>query len=169
MSQTPPTDPGPHWGPSPPTNFGRPLRWPTFVTLAIALIGVAVGFVGWFRPAWHPNQPPPRPTYTQQQIADAKAGVCAAFKQVDHAVDLVQAQVGSTDHATQVGVAALTEILLDFGNRYLLTTLDGQPATPSDLATTVRTKANAFQQMLLNYLWDSAVRSSYETCSDRLG
>jgi hypothetical protein len=100
----------------------------------------------------HTNQPPPRPTYTQQQIADAKATVCAAFKQVDHAVDLVQAQVGSTDHATQVGVAALTEILLDFGNRYLLTTLDGQPATPSDLATTVRTKANAFQQMLLNYL-----------------
>jgi hypothetical protein len=138
--------------PAAPTVFGRRARWPAFVALATALIALVVAVVGWFRPAPHNNQPPPKPAYTDQQVTTAKANVCTAFRQVDHAVDLVQAQVGSTDHATQVGVAALTEILLDFGNRYLSTTLDTEPATPPDLAAAVRTKANAFQQMLLNYL-----------------
>jgi hypothetical protein len=47
------------------------------ITLAIALIGVAVGFVGWFRPAPHHDQPPspPKPSYTDQQVATAKAKV----------------------------------------------------------------------------------------------
>jgi hypothetical protein len=161
-----PPDPGQHWGPPPapvstgpaqtppvpPIAFGRPSRWPTFAALAIALVALAVGLVGWFRPAPHNNQPPPKPAYTQQQIADAKADVCTAFGKLDRAVDLVQAQVGSNDHATQIGVAALTEILLDFGGRYLSTTLDEKPATPSELAAAVRKKTSAYKEMLVNYL-----------------
>ncbi len=147
-----PPAPGPHWGPPPPTVFGRPARWPTFIAIAIALIGVAVGFIGWFRPAPHTNQPPPKPTYTAQQAADTKAKVCAAFGKVQHSRDLVQEQVGSSDHATQLGVAALTEIDLDFTNRYLLTTLAEEPATPPELAATVRKQADAFQEILINYL-----------------
>jgi hypothetical protein len=76
---------------------GRLARWPTLTTLAIALFGVAVGFVGWFRPAPHHDQPPPKPTYTDQQVADAKAHVCAAFEKVHHTVDLAHSHVGSTD------------------------------------------------------------------------
>jgi hypothetical protein len=158
-----PPDPGQHWGPSPPAAsaqtppappmaLGRQPRWPTFTALAIALIALAVGIIGWFRPAPHANQPPPKPTYADQQIASARGDVCAAFGKIDRAVDLVQAQVGSNDHATQVGVAALTEILLDFGSRYLSTTLDEEPATPSELATAVRKKASAYKEMLVNYL-----------------
>jgi hypothetical protein len=132
--------------------FRRPARWPTFTALAIALVALAVGLVGWFRPVPHNNQPSPKPTYTDQQVATAKANVCTAFGKIDRAVDLVQAQVGSNDHATQVGVAALTEILLDFGSRYLSTALDEEPATPSELATAVRKKTNAYKEMLVNYL-----------------
>jgi hypothetical protein len=113
---------------------------------------VAVGFVGWFRPVQHENPPPAKPVYTAQQTADAKAKLCTAFAKVDHAVDLVQAQVGNNDHAAQLGVAALTEILLDFGSRYLSTTVDEEPAAPQELAIEARTKSNAFKAMLVNYL-----------------
>jgi hypothetical protein len=42
MSGLHPSDPSQHWGPPPPAAFHQPPRWPMFVTLAIALIGVAV-------------------------------------------------------------------------------------------------------------------------------
>ncbi len=93
-SEAVPAEPSQHWGPPPPTASGRPARWPSLITLAIALIGVAVGFVGWFRPVPHHDQPPPKPTYTEQQTADAKAKVCAAFGQVDRALGVVRAVAG---------------------------------------------------------------------------
>src|ERR1700749_4459711 len=86
-------DPGQRWSPPPPAGsapsvqmpplapmtFGRPARWPTFTALLISLIALAVGIAAWFRPTPHNDQPPPKPAYTQQQIADAKSKVCAAF------------------------------------------------------------------------------------------
>jgi hypothetical protein len=139
---------------APPMAFRRPARWPTFTALAIALIGVAVGLVGWFRPAPHNDQAsaPPKPTYTDQQTADAKAHVCAAFERVHHAVDLAHTHVGSTDYTTQLAAAALTHIALDAGSRYLLTELAEEPATPPDLSTAVRNEANAEQEALIGYL-----------------
>ena len=74
--------------------FGRPARWPAFTALAIALIGLAVGVVGWFRPVPHNNQPPPKPTYTEQQTADAKAKVCAAFGKYSWECDAIATAAG---------------------------------------------------------------------------
>jgi hypothetical protein len=78
--------------------------------------------------------------------------VCAAFDQVQHAVNLANTHVGSTDYATQLAAAALTHETLDAGNRYLLTKLTEEPATPPDLATAVRNDANADQEALIGYL-----------------
>jgi hypothetical protein len=75
-----PPDPHQHWGPprlsAPATTSGRP----ALTTLAIALIGVVVGFVGWFRLVPHHDQTsaPPKPTDSDQQVAGARASVCAA-------------------------------------------------------------------------------------------
>jgi hypothetical protein len=152
MSDLPPSDPGPHWGPPPPTAFGRPSHWPTFIAIAIALVGVAVGFVGWFRPTPHNNQPPPKPAYTAQQTADAKAKVCAAFGQIDRALTVAESFSGSSEQTAVLAVATSTRQVLDFGNRYLLTKLAQELATPSDLATAVRKQADAYQQLLIGYL-----------------
>ena len=62
-----------------------------FTALAISLIALAVGAVGWFRPVLHNNQPPPKPAYTDQQTAQAKANVCAAFEKLERAVNVVNA------------------------------------------------------------------------------
>ena len=105
----------------------------------------------------HVATPPPRirvssAPYNDQQVASAKANVCAAFDQVQHAVNLANTHVGSTDYATQLAAAALTHQTLDAGSRYLLTKLAEEPATPPDQATAVRNDANADQEALIGYL-----------------
>jgi ABC-type glycerol-3-phosphate transport system substrate-binding protein len=132
--------------------FGRPPRWPTFTALAIALMALAVGLVGWFRPVPPTSQPSSKPAYTDQQVANAKTNICAAFEKVHNAVDLAHTHVGSTDYNTQLTAAALTNLALDAGSRYLLTKLAEEPATPPDLATAVRNEANAEQEALIGYL-----------------
>ena len=148
MSELPPSDPGQHWGPPPPTAFGRPARWPTFIAIAIALIGVAVGFVGWFRPTPHNNQPPPKPTYTAQQTADAKAKVCAAFGKLDRAVGVGNALPRGSD---TVVAAINSRQIFDVFSRYLLATLAEEPATPADLAAAVRKQASALEEVVIAY------------------
>jgi hypothetical protein len=157
-----PPDPGQHWGPPPlagsappvqtpplaPMTFGRPARWPTFAALAIALIALAVGLVGWFRPVSHNNQPPPKPAYTDQQASDAKAKVCAAFAKLDRAGGVLVALAKNSDDL--VG-AINTRQVFDVFSRYLLATLAEEPATPADLATAVREQARTLEEVVIDY------------------
>ena len=139
--------------PAPPMAFNRPARGPAFTALAFALIGIAVGFVGWFRPAPHNNQPPAKPSCTEQQTADAKAEVCTSFGQVTHGIDLADAiSASSSDQTAKVGAVALARQALDFGSRYLFAKVAEEPATPPDLASAVRQQANAFQELLIGYI-----------------
>ncbi|MBV8182964.1 MAG: hypothetical protein JO045_30085 [Mycobacterium sp.] len=128
--------------------LGRPARWPAFTALAIALIALAVGLVGWFRPAPHSNQPPPKPAYTQQQIADAKAKVCAAFGKLDRAGGVLITLSKSSDEL--VG-AINTRQVFDVFSRYLLATLAEEPATPADLATAIREQATTLEEVVIDY------------------
>jgi hypothetical protein len=148
MSQTPPPDTGQHWGPHPAPAFRPPPRWPTFVTLAIALIGVAVGFVGWFRPVPHNNPPPPKPTYTAQQTADAKAKVCAAVGKLDRAVGVLKALPSGSD---PLAVSIDTRQVFDVFSRHLLATLAEEPATSADLAAAVRKEADTLAEVVTGY------------------
>jgi hypothetical protein len=132
--------------PAPPVVVGRPARWPTFAALAIALIALAVGLVGWFRPVPHDNQPPPKPTYTQQQSADAKAKVCAAFGKLDRAGGVNNALPRGSD---PVVAAVNSRQIFDVFSRYLLATLAVEPAAPADLATAVREQARTLEEVVI--------------------
>ncbi len=121
---------------------------------AVALVsGVAIG--AWFRPL--PDNKDPvssAPTYTDHQIADAKASVCAAFGKIDHALDVAGARSGGSDPTAQLAVATGTRQAFEVGSRYLLTKLAEEPATPPDLAEEIRKQANSFQELLVGYLND---------------
>ncbi len=129
----------------------RPRRWPTVAWLVAITLVAVVAIVGWLRPL-QDHKPSASPTFTDQEITNAKADVCAAFEKVQHALDLANSHVGSADYATQLAAAALTHETLDAGSRYLLTKLAAEPATPPDLATAVRNVANADQEALIGYL-----------------
>lgn len=157
-----PPGPGQHWGPPPapvstgspqtrpvpPVAFGRPSRWPTFAALAIALIALAIGLAAWFRATPHNNQPPPKAAYTQQQISDAKAKVCAAFEQVDRALGVANALPNGSD--TLVTALNIRQVF-DVGSRHLLATLAEEPATPPDLAAAVRNQAGTLEEAVIDY------------------
>jgi hypothetical protein len=124
----------------------------TFLVIALAAMAVAIG--SWFRPLPSTKaSAPPAPIYTDQQIASAKANVCTAFEKIDHAVALSDAEgASSTDRSAQLAAAALGRQVLDFGSRYLFGKVAEEPATPSELASSVRQQANAFQELLVGYI-----------------
>jgi hypothetical protein len=111
-------------------------------------VALAVGLVGWFRPVPHDNQPPPKPAYTDQQTADAKAKVCAAFAKLDRAGGVLIALGKSSDDL--VG-AINTRQVFDVFSRYLLTTLAAEPATPADLTAAVREQASTLEEVVIDY------------------
>jgi len=131
--------------------FARPPSWPTFTALVAALACIAVGFLGWFRPALQ-NNLPAKTSYTNQQLASAKSSVCAAFAKVDHALDVADARNSSGDPTAQLAVATGTRQVFDAGSRYLLTKLDEEPATSPELATAIRQQADSLQELSVGYL-----------------
>jgi hypothetical protein len=148
-------DPGQRWGPPPlagpapsvaPMTFGRPARWPTFTALLISLIALAVGIAAWFRPTPHSDQP--KPAYTQQQIADAKAKVCTAVGKFNRAVSVNNALPRGSD---PVVAAVNSRQIFDVFSRYLLATLAEEPATPTELANAVREEASTLEEAVIGY------------------
>lgn len=159
MTTLPPTPPAPAPGPPPWQRVGPPSpnRWAIFASLVIALAAITLAIGCWFRPP-PSSQAPFKPTYTDQQVTQAKSAVCAASSKVDHALDLADAEPVSSDRTEQLAVAALSRVTFEAGSRYLLTTLAKEPATPSDLATAVRNEADSLQELLVGFL--NGIRNS---------
>jgi len=139
--------------PWPPGQLTAPRRrWPLFAVLIVALVAtLAVAIVGWFRPV-PTSKPPAAPTYTSQQVADAKAKVCAAYEKVHEAVQTNFARDKGTDPNQQLLVAVTGQQALVAGSVYLQTTLSEQPAAPPDLTAAVRKLIDVFQSLTIEYL-----------------
>jgi hypothetical protein len=139
-----------------------------FALLMVALLAtLGVAIVGWFRPV--PTKPPPAPTYSNQQVADAKAKVCAAYDKVHHAVLANTGRSGGSDPALLLGVAANARIALYDGGEYLVKTLTQQPATAADLAAATRALASAYQELAIDYMTevtDSEIQSALQAVED---
>jgi hypothetical protein len=97
------------------------------------------------------RESPPTPAYTNQQTADAKGTVCAAFAKVDHALDISARNTGD-DPATKLAAATSGRQVLDAGSRYLLTKLVEEPAAPPEVAKEVRKFADSSQELVIGYL-----------------
>ncbi|BBY20120.1 hypothetical protein [Mycobacterium stomatepiae] len=54
------------------------------VLVVVLLLTLGAAIVGWFRPLQ--PKPPLPPTYSAQQVADAKSKVCAAYEKAHSAV-----------------------------------------------------------------------------------
>jgi hypothetical protein len=168
MSETPPTGhppapgpvgfppglppPGP-WGPPGPMPVNRPARWPTFVMLVITLVAVGAAIAAWLRPIPHETSTKPAaPTYSEQQVADAKSKVCAAFEKVHSVIQLNSTRAGGEDANSQLLVAVNARQILMTGSAYLLTVLSDEPATPQDLAAPINKVARLYQTVTLDGL-----------------
>lgn len=149
-----PPAPGP---PAPPMSrpsrvSPRASRVPTFtalVSLVIALAAIGVAIAAWLRPIPEHNAPPPSaPTYTEQEIADAKADVCEAYKSIDQAVvtNTHRPSPAPGDEIGSLATAANARLALYAGGDYLLSRLEADPATRADLAAPVRSLAYMYKE-----------------------
>jgi hypothetical protein len=143
----------PPWQAAPPQGQSRGL---TYAALAIAVVATGVAIAGWFRPSPPPPPPahPSTPTYSEQQISDAKARACAAVDVVHKGVVLQSGanknDAVSTDPALADAQAANARLSIIGGGWYLRDHLD--PATPEPLADTVRHLTDVMLDMGANYL-----------------
>jgi hypothetical protein len=142
----PPAWPSPSRGPS---------QWPTFLALALALVASGLAIVGWFRPSPPPTAPPSKaPTYTEQQISDARTRVCAAVDTTHKGVVLQSGankqDAVSRDPALAEGQAANARLSIISGSWYLRDHLD--PAAPQPLADTIRHLSAVMLDIGANYL-----------------
>jgi hypothetical protein len=131
------------------TTGGRKSRWPTFAALAIAVVAAGLAIVAWFRPPHGAS-----PTFTSQQIADAKTNVCSAYTAVQQGVVINTHLVNprADDPIGTLAVAANARLALLGGGAYLRDRLAAEPAAPADLAKAVKSMANTIEQLGINYL-----------------
>lgn len=141
-----------------------------YLSLGVALAAIGVAIAAWFRPL-PDNKPEPAPTYSEQQVADAKANVCAAFEKVHKAVALAGARKFVEDPTANLAVATSTRQAVYVGGRYLAAKLAEEPATPLDLAHAVQMLTKSYEEASIDYLAevDDTELSSLRRASDEAG
>jgi hypothetical protein len=120
---------------------------------AITLVAVAAAVAAWLRPMPETKSDvSPAPTFSDQQVAEAKSKVCAAFQKVRRANETNATRNGGDDPNLQLLVAVNERQIYVASSAYLLTTFGDEPATPFDLAAAVRKLADEYQVVTLNFL-----------------
>jgi hypothetical protein len=92
------------------------------------------------------------PTYTDQQVADAKAKVCAAFQLAHQAVLASSARALPTDPTSNIAFATAGRQAIDVGSRYIALVLAEEPATPGDVREAATNVIRTYQVATINYL-----------------
>lgn len=158
--------PGP-WPPMMPVPMRRPSRWPTFATLLVSLVALGFAVAAWLRPLPEPSPPAAAaPTFTDQQVADAKAKVCDAYGKVRRAVDMNWTRSGGDDPTAQLAVAANMRQVYIAGSAYMLTMLMDEPATPPDLSRVVHELSRLYQIISLDGLASDDSVSAHDDAND---
>lgn len=136
----------PSWPPPPPRG---PSRWLTFAALVISVIATGLAVVGWFRPSQTAQRPEAAaPTFTDQQITDAKNSACAAFETVKKGTTLQTNLPHTDDPAMANAQATHAQLSLVAGGWYLSQQLD--PATPPQLESEIRKLAKTLADVGAN-------------------
>jgi hypothetical protein len=119
----------------------------------ITLVAVGAAVAAWMRPLPEmKSMTPSAPTFSVQQVTDAKSKVCAAYWEVQKAISSNAGRNGGDDPNTQLLVATTQQMVFVAGSAHLMTTLADEPATSGDLALAVKKLADLFQVMTLDGL-----------------
>lgn len=130
-------------------------RWLTLAALLLAVIATAVAVVGWFYPHKSASS---APTYTDQQVKDAKKHICETFILVDHEV-VRNARLKNPPDGGPIGalsVATAARLAFYSGGAFLRDRVAQEPATPPDLAKSLNGMASNLEDLAVGYLAGSA-------------
>jgi hypothetical protein len=130
-------------------------RWLTVAALLLAVIATSLAVLGWFFPH---KSATAAPTYTDQQIKDAKKHTCETFMLVDRAV-VRNSRLKNPDNGGPIGalsVATAARQAFFNGGVYLKDRVAQEPATPPDLAKSVNAMASNLEELAIGYLAGAA-------------
>jgi hypothetical protein len=136
--------------------FRQPARWPVFAMLVITLIAVGAAVAAWLRPLPEAKTPstPLVPTFTDQQVADAKAQVCDAYRLADKAVVINTHRTNPVpgDEIGSLATGVSSDFSLYASGDYLVDTARDEPATPSELAKAIDSFGKTLKEIAMNDL-----------------
>jgi hypothetical protein len=119
--------------------------------LLITLVAVAAAVAAWLRPIPHNiSSTPPPITYSEHEVAEAKAKVCAAYEKVLKTSNVNSARTAGDDPNSQLLVAVNWRQVFVLSSIYLSTTLAEQPAVSPDLAADVKKLIDLYQVVSLD-------------------
>ncbi|MCV7177781.1 hypothetical protein [Mycolicibacterium sphagni] len=121
---------------------------PTIIAIVIAVIAIGVAIGAWFRPIPKPEAPAAK-TYSDQEVADAKKAVCDAYEDAYRAVTTAGNGDGGSDRSAVLAVAVNIRLALGTSGQYLLSTVNEQPAAPSEVATAASDLGTAYRKISL--------------------
>lgn len=126
------------------------------MSLAIAVIAVALAIGSWFRPSSSANaeQTDPASAYSEQEIADATAALCEAHELTGRATQTAASRK-SDDPAIMYIVATNVRLGATASAEYLLQKVADNPAAPTDLSDAIQRLAITYQQTTLLHLADA--------------
>jgi hypothetical protein len=114
-----------------------------------------LGAAAWFRAA--PAITAEAPAFSDQQVVDAKRGLCAAYAKGWRSLQVAGSQKrpdGPPDALPAVTVnGRVAEVAV--GN-YLINSVDANPAAPSELKKLVRKLGEEYQEIVLTQLADGS-------------
>lgn len=151
--------PGGSWQPPPPNPpVGSPpaskqSRTLVIVSLATALIAIAVAVGAWFRPTNNNAAPlsEPTPLFSEEDEKQATATVCDAYTKVRDAITTAGGQ-NSDDPDTRFIIAINARLAIHANASYLRQALADNPALPQEIARIFREMASAYDEILMGQL-----------------
>jgi hypothetical protein len=123
-----------------------PSRVPVIVAIVVALLALALAAASWFRPTH--EETPATPQYSEQQIADAKKNLCAAYNTMYPAIKSA-GSLSSEDPNQKFMISINTRLAFNSSADYLLAAVSQNPAGPSHLLDATRGLAISYQQIIL--------------------
>ncbi|MBU3750850.1 MAG: hypothetical protein FGM52_10430 [Mycobacterium sp.] len=138
---------------SPQAPAHRQPRWLPALGAGLGLMGLALGAAGCSSPAATTDSA--KPTYSEQQVADAKKAVCDAYAKGIRAFQIAgNKKVDNPADALPVAVnTRLAEVAV--GN-YLINAIEFNPAAPADIKQLTQELAQSYQEIAITQLSESS-------------
>lgn len=149
-----PYNPGHEATPPWPPQFAPPRRNVSralgILGLVLGLLGLGIGTAAWFRAA---PKPEAAPTYSEEQVAEAKDAVCAAYARGEQAVQAAGAKTAQSPEDV-LPIAVNTRLAEATLADHLKSELDANPATPRELEALMRGLTREYYEIALKQLSD---------------
>ncbi len=155
------------WSQQVPPPARQPSRLPLILTAALAVIAIIVGIASWFRPAPEPEAQSAEQQFSEQEVAEAKEAMCAAWDTVYEAI-FNTAKKTSPDDTLTFALGIENELAFHAAGDYLMSELSRNPAYPEKSASSFRELARTYHEVVLAQLAD-APEPQIEAIKDRMG